>query len=299
MAAKRPEEYTEAYLYWYWNIISFKIYIGYRYAYEGSPFDDFDIVYKSSSKNDDFWKDMEKGLIKGEILAVYTGPNAAIIAKEKEDDLIRFAWDTFGRKNVYNRCCGGHSFSVAGIHKTKEQKEYLSKIKTGKKLNLTEEQHKNRSKNASISNMNRGIKICPAILYYYMCIEKKNYREISVVLNVPASSVRRLAIKYSIPYLAEYHPSKESIEKGKQTLKKNGYDCSKDVERNLKISKALSGVPKSEESKRKNSESHKGRIPGNKGKKTKKLNWRTPQGDIVQMDRANAHKWHPDWILVA
>lgn len=298
MAAKKPEEYTEAYLYWYWNIISFKIYIGYRYAYEGSPFDDFDIVYKSSSKNDDFWEDMEKGLIKGEILAVYTGPNAAIIAKEKEDELIRFAWDTFGRKNVYNRCCGGHSFSAAGLHKTKEQKEYLSKIKTGKKLNLTEEQHKNRSKNATISNINRGIKICPAILYYYMCIKKENYVSISKILGVASFSVRRNAILFNIPYMWEPHMSEESKKKMLETKAKNGYDYSKDVERNLKISKALSGVPKSEESKRKNSEAHKGKIPGNKGKKTKKLNWKTPAGNIVQMDKANAHKWHPDWILI-
>jgi len=298
MAAKRPEDYTEAYVYWYWNIESFKIYIGYRYAYEGSPFDDFNIMYHSSSLNDDFWKDMEAGLLEGEILAVYTGENAAIIAKKKEDELIKFAWDTIGKKNTYNRCYGGANFSAAGTHKTQEQREYLSKIKTGKKLNLSAEQHQKRSKNASNSNKNRAIKICPAVLYYYMCIKKENYVNISKILGVPSSSVRRNAIIFNIPYMWEAHMTEESKKKMLETRSKNGYDCSKDVERNLKISRALKGTPKTEESKRKNSESHKGKIPGNKGKKTKKLNWLSPQGDVVQMDRANAHKWHPDWILI-
>lgn len=43
------------------------------------------------------------------------------------------------------------------------------------------------------------------------------------------------------------HPvKKETIEKIIKTRTENGYDCSKDTERNLKISKKLKNVPKSE-----------------------------------------------------
>lgn len=53
-----------------------------------------------------------------------------------------------------------------------------------------------------------------------------------------------------------------------------------------------------EEVRRKISQSNKGRKSWNKGGSTPKLKWITPGGEIKYMDKSNAGRWHPDWILI-
>lgn len=44
---------------------------------------------------------------------------------------------------------------------------------------------------------------------------------------------------------------------------------------------------------------HKAKLSGaNKGKFHKKCKWLTPSGEIVEMHKGNAHRYHPDWKLL-
>lgn len=69
-----------------------------------------------------------------------------------------------------------------------------------------------------------------------------------------------------------------------------------------KMSKSRKGQLKTEEWKIKigigNKGKTKGRIAPNKGVQQPKYKWETPTGEIRIMDMANAHKHHPDWILI-
>ena len=52
------------------------------------------------------------------------------------------------------------------------------------------------------------------------------------------------------------------------------------------------------ETKEKISNTLKGRTAYNKGVPQPKYKWKTPSGEIIIMDMANAHKHHPDWIKI-
>lgn len=56
--------------------------------------------------------------------------------------------------------------------------------------------------------------------------------------------------------------------------------------------------PKSEEHKKHISEAHIGLPSPTKGKHYPKLKWIDSFGNIVEMDKINASRWHPDWIPV-
>ena len=53
----------------------------------------------------------------------------------------------------------------------------------------------------------------------------------------------------------------------------------------------------SEETKRKMSESHKGKIMSTRGKPKQKFKWLTPTGEIKEMNKSNVIQYHPDWVL--
>jgi len=58
----------EAYVYSYVNKITKKTYIGSRSGYNTSAEEDFNIKYKSSSKNKEFLNDMNNNLLDGYII---------------------------------------------------------------------------------------------------------------------------------------------------------------------------------------------------------------------------------------
>lgn len=41
-----------------------------------------------------------------------------------------------------------------------------------------------------------------------------------------------------------------------------------------------------------------GKDAPNYGNKQPKYKWETPSGEIIIMDMANVHRWHPDWIKI-
>lgn len=54
----------------------------------------------------------------------------------------------------------------------------------------------------------------------------------------------------------------------------------------------------SEETKRKMSKSHKGKIMTTRGKPKQKFKWITPTGEIKEMNKSNVIQYHPDWVMV-
>lgn len=53
-----------------------------------------------------------------------------------------------------------------------------------------------------------------------------------------------------------------------------------------------------DEARRKMSQSKKGHKSWNKDKVMEKIKYLTPNGEIKYMDKSNAGRWHPNWILI-
>lgn len=110
---------------------------------------------------------------------------------------------------------------------------------------------------------------------------------------------------------AEHKAKISDAMKGKQNAKGNQYWKGKhhsDATR-TKISNSIKGKHHSDETKKKISEKNKGKIfldeakakmsAKKKGKAQKKFQWITPSGEIVEMDKLHALRWHKDWKLIA
>lgn len=92
----------EAYIYTYVNKETKKTYIGARYAYKGSCYDDFNIKYFSSSKDKQFRQDMTDGKLEGQIILVINDKDAKKKIFEIETKMIIAYWNKYGKKNSYN-----------------------------------------------------------------------------------------------------------------------------------------------------------------------------------------------------
>lgn len=104
--------------------------------------------------------------------------------------------------------------------------------------------------------------------------------------------------------LSDAHRGKPSPMKGKCHSSKAKEKMSasrkgkpKSPEHKAKMADSHKGKHLSEATKQKISEAHQGVTPANKGKTTKRLKWLTPDGEIVEMDKGNVNRWHPDYIL--
>lgn len=72
--------------------------------------------------------------------------------------------------------------------------------------------------------------------------------------------------------------------KGNRNCKGKHWNLSEETKKKIAASKK--GKPRSDETKQKLCEAK------------KKFKWSAPDGDIIEMDKANVKKWHPDWILI-
>lgn len=116
-----------AFVYHYWNIKNFMSYYGYKEKIIKNymPKDIFvehplgenstNTHYCSSCKQKRWKEACKRGEIYGEIIAVFTGENAGIIAHEYEHQMIITHKALYGQDTLYNENDGYAKFSTAGI----------------------------------------------------------------------------------------------------------------------------------------------------------------------------------------
>lgn len=126
----------EAYIYTYVNRETKKTYIGARYNYNGSCYDDFNIKYFSSSKDKEFRQDMADDKLDGQIVFVMNADNANKKIFEVEAKMIEAYWAKYGKENSYNHYAKGN-WSTAGMKfpgrtYSEEHKKHLSEVHKGR-----------------------------------------------------------------------------------------------------------------------------------------------------------------------
>lgn len=107
-------------------------------------------------------------------------------------------------------------------------------------------------------------------------------------------------LHYKGQHLSEETKKKISDANRGKPASNKGKPCSDETKQKLSESlkgrtSPMKGRKLAEETKSKISSSMKGK---NKGKAKKKYRWVTYDGKIVEMDKANAHRFHKDWILL-
>ena len=136
-----------AFVYHYWNINNLMSYYGYKKDWNKKKYSLFDIFVthplgEKSTKNhycgsitQDRWvKACENGEIYGEIIAVFTGKNAGILAHEYEHQMIISHKAKYGQETLYNRSDGYVKFSTLGYKASEGTRKKQSLAKKNKKL---------------------------------------------------------------------------------------------------------------------------------------------------------------------
>lgn len=131
---KKKEISTYAFVYHYWNINNLMSYYGYKEDWDQKKYSAFDIFvehplgenstrrhYCGSIKQKRWIEACKKGEIYGEIIAVFTGENAGIIAHEYEHQMIITHKALYGQDTLYNKNDGYAKFSTSGIHEPKSE----------------------------------------------------------------------------------------------------------------------------------------------------------------------------------
>lgn len=274
---KNTDDYVCAYVYLYINKYNLKTYIGFRYAFEGNPFDDFNNNYNSSCtiNNDEFWAAMENGELEWEILAVFIGKGSAERAHKLEVDLIRFTYETYGADNIYNGHIENDEFIYIWTDKRREQRSNQSKEYWDDPLYGDErrEQRSNQAKEYWKDDSYREKCLAPLLEYStspeYKEIRSNNAKEVNSRPKV------KQAIGSAISIL-EWVTDKDGnsfrvpTEETQKYINDGGYlgRNTRGMKRPESAVKAtadkLRGVPKSEDSKLKNRLSHLGKYDGEK-----------------------------------
>lgn len=226
----------EAYIYTYVNKETGKTYIGSRSAYKGSCYDDFNIKYFSSSKDNQFRQDMADGKLEGQIVLVMNDEKANKKIIDVEYKMILSFWEKYGKENSYNHYARDHKWSTSGMTFSEEHKKKLSESHTGKKLTPFSEEHKQK-----ISETKKG-----------KALSEEHKKKLSEAHKGKA--------------LSEEHKQKLRKPKRKSSGRK-GVRIKMSEETRKKMSEASKGRVMSEETRKKLSDVHKGRIPWNKGLK--------------------------------
>lgn len=300
----------EAYVYWCYNDDFSIVYGGCQYSKKCNH-NNLGKTYFTSSK---IIKPLFKsGKLKGEVIGVLTGGNyiwrkSTIL--QIEANIIQCLIDVFGRKAVYNQYCNGdfcnksETSGTKGTHLSEARKKYLSEINkiacAGKNNPMYGHHHSEETKNKIAKchigkpTWNKGKQWTKEIIEKQVNSRKWFYDQGGPNKGKKMSEEQR-------EKLSEI--TKKAYDEGTRTAPWKGKHLAEETKKKISESNKghvawNKGIPASEEAKKKMSETRKGKPSLNKGKKVKKLNWKTPQGDIIQMDRANAHKWHPDWVLV-
>lgn len=288
---------TEAYIYTYVNKQSQKTYIGSRSRYTTTAQEDFNIKYKSSSKNKEFLNDMQSGLLEGQIILIINCENAPKKIVELEHKMIKEYWNKFGKSASYNHYCNG-KFSMAGSHHSQELCEKWSVERQGERnpafgRKLTEEQKEHlrqfkgekASKYGKKESIETRIKKSKALKGREFTEEQKKKLS-QAQRNKVVSEETKLKISKATKGRKKSQETKRKISEAFSDQRKKQY-----AERMAEYNKThiVCGRVHSEETKKKIQSK-------NKGLKRQKYVFIDTEGCEHLMTRCNAQRWHPDWI---
>ena len=289
----------EAYVYSYVNKITKKIYIGSRSGYNTTAEEDFNIKYKSSSKNEEFLNDMNNNLLDGYIILKINCENSNKKIVQIEHKLIQAYWDKFGKENSYNRYCNGN-FSMAGHKHSEKTKAKLSLQHKGKKSpiagkHLTDEQKAHLrtfcGEKSSMYGKKRSKETCEKLS---KALKGRTFSE---------ETRQKLSIAGK-----GRHVSEETKQRISKTLKGRTFS----EETKLKMKLAAQGKNKGRLLSKEQRDAISNRLKGHKCSEETKMQissklkgltrklylYYDENNDQHIMDRANKNKWHPNWIEI-
>ena len=271
------------------NLENGKFYIGSRTAkcmLNRKPEDDLGVKYFSSSKDKELRQAIKDGNVKYTVLQEY---DDAKVCWRAEQQLIAIYWKFFGKDMSYNHSCvncnGEVIFSTSSTSPSEETRKKMSAAKKG--LHLSEETRKKLSvarKGSHPSEETR--KKLSAVL------KGSHHTEETKVKISEANKGKHYLSEESRKKLSEANKGKHYLsEESRKKLSEANKGKHHSDEAKTKISEFQKGRPKSTEHRKKISESL-------KGKPQKKFYWQTNEGEIKEMDKANAMRYHKDWILL-
>lgn len=249
------------------NIENGKFYIGSRTTkcmLNRKPEDDLGIKYFSSSKDKELRQAIKDGKVEYHILQEY---DDADICWKAEQQLIALYWKFFGKDKSYNKRCDIENITVwsTGGHSNPQQSIRMNGNK------YFENKHHSNETKQKLSKANKGKK----------CSNETKQKISTTLTGRQFSDNHREKISKALTgrqFSEETRYKLSIIKKGKHLSE----------EHKQKISKSNRGK----------SHSNKGMPSPHKGMPQQKFYWQTLAGETKIMDKANAHRFHPDWTLI-
>ena len=254
------------------NLETGKVYIGSRTdkrIINIKPEEDLGVKYFSSTSDKELRRAIKDGKVSYKIIKEYSDAKECV---KDENELIRLFWLFFGKENSYNHsyvnCNREKVWSTAGREESEEER--LKKKNSHIGLHHSDE----TKKKISESNRNKHTgKFHSEEQKRKWSIERKGKGNPMFGKN-PLDYMDENAKKQMLINKSENMKGEKNPMFGRKGIKSPIYGISKTDEHKKKISEA------------------------NKGKPKPLFKYQTLSGEIKIMDKANAKRYHPDWILI-